>query len=80
MTCPGRFNPGKKDPVPIVEEEAGWAPGSVLTDMVNLASTGTGSPDHPGRSKSLYRLELSRSASFGGANCRIYEDLHMTTA
>jgi hypothetical protein len=56
MPRPGRFNPGKRDPVPIVQEEDGWAPGSVLTDMVNLASTGIGSPDHPGRSKSLYRL------------------------
>jgi hypothetical protein len=35
---PGRFTPGK-DPVPIVQE-AGWAPGPVLTCAKNLAPTG----------------------------------------
>jgi hypothetical protein len=55
---PGRFTP-VKDPVPIVQE-AGWAPGPVLTCAKNLAPTGiflcTRSPDRPARSQSLYRL------------------------
>ena len=33
---PGRFTPGKKDPVPIVQE-TGWDPGSVWTGAENLA-------------------------------------------
>jgi len=32
---PGRFTPGK-DPVPIVQE-GGWSPGSIWTDVENLA-------------------------------------------
>jgi len=48
------FIPGK-DTVPIVQE-AGWAPGPVWTGAENLAPTGIRSPDHPGRSQSLYRL------------------------
>ena len=52
------FTPGK-DPVPIVQE-AGWAPGLVWTGAENLAPTGIRSPDHPGRSESLYRLRYPR--------------------
>jgi hypothetical protein len=48
------FTP-EKDPVPIVQE-AGWAPGSVWTGVVNPAPTGIRSPDLPARSQSLYRL------------------------
>jgi hypothetical protein len=33
---PGRFTPGERDPVPIVQE-AGWAPGPVRTGADNLA-------------------------------------------
>jgi hypothetical protein len=33
---PGRFTPGERDPVPIVQE-AGWAPGPVWTGAENLA-------------------------------------------
>jgi hypothetical protein len=51
---PGRFTPGN-DPVPIVQE-AGWAPGPVLTGAENLATTGIRSPDRSARSESLYRL------------------------
>ena len=51
---PGRFTPGK-DPVPI-EQEAGCAPGPVLTGAENLDPTGIRSPDRPVRSESLYRL------------------------
>ena len=50
------FAPGK-DPVPIVQE-AGWAPGPVLTDAENVACTGIRSPGLPARSESLYRLSL----------------------
>jgi hypothetical protein len=52
---PGRFTPGERDPVPIVQE-AGWAPGSVWTTAANLAPMGIRSPDRPARSESLYRL------------------------
>jgi len=48
------FTPGK-DLVPIVQE-AGWAPGPVWTDAVNLDSTVIRSPDRLARSQSLYRL------------------------
>jgi hypothetical protein len=51
---PGRFTPGN-DPVPSVQE-AGWAPGPVLTGAKNLAQNGIRSPDRPGRSESLYRI------------------------
>ena len=44
-----------KDPVPIVQE-AGWAPGPVWTGAENLSPIGIRFPDHPARSKSLYRL------------------------
>jgi len=44
-----------KDPVPIVQE-AGWAPGSVLTGVENLAPTRIRSPDRPARSQLLYGL------------------------
>jgi len=47
--------PPEKDQVPIVQE-AGWALGPVWTAVENLAPTGIGSPDHPARSQSLYRL------------------------
>ena len=52
---PGRFTPGERDPVPVVQE-AGWAPGHVWTGAENLAPTGIRSPDRPARSESLYRL------------------------
>jgi hypothetical protein len=53
---PGRtLLPGKKDPVPILQE-AGWAPAPVWTGAENLAPTGIRSPDRPARSQSLYRL------------------------
>jgi len=45
----------RKDLLPIVQEP-GWAPGPVWTGAENLAPTGIQSPDHPARSKSLYRL------------------------
>jgi hypothetical protein len=38
--------PRERDPVPIVQE-AGWAPGPVLTVAENLARTGIRSPDRP---------------------------------
>ena len=44
-----------KDAVPIVQE-AGWAPGPVRTGAENLTPAGIRSPNHPGRSQSLYRL------------------------
>jgi len=50
----GRFTPGK-DPVPIVLQEAGWAPGPVWTGVKNLALTGIQCPDRPTHSQSLYR-------------------------
>jgi hypothetical protein len=46
--------PGK-DPVPIVQE-AGWAPGPVLTCAKNLSPTEIQSPDRPGHSQSQYQL------------------------
>jgi hypothetical protein len=51
---PAAFYP-RKDPVPIVQE-AGWAPGPVLTGAENLSPTGVRSPDRPARSQLLYRL------------------------
>ena len=54
--APAALYPGK-DPVPIVQE-AGWAPGPVLTGAENLAATGIRSPDRPAPSQSLYRLRL----------------------
>ena len=52
---PDHFNPGNRDPVPIVQEAA-WAPGSVWTGAGYLASTGIRSPVCPIHSDSLYRL------------------------
>jgi len=48
------FTP-RKDLVPIVQE-AGWAPGPVLTGAENLALTGIRSPARPACSQLLYRL------------------------
>jgi hypothetical protein len=48
-TRPDRFTHGK-DPVPVVQE-AGWAPGPVLTGAANLAATGICSSDRPARSE-----------------------------
>ena len=48
------FTPGI-DTVLIVQE-AGWAPGPVLTGVENLAPTAIRSPDRPARRQSLYRL------------------------
>jgi len=45
-TRAGRFT-HVKDPVPILQE-AGWAPGPVLTGAENLVPTGIRSPDLPG--------------------------------
>jgi len=53
--CPGCFTPGKEALVLIVQE-AVWAPGSVWTDVENLASTSFWSPDHLAHSESLYWL------------------------
>jgi len=47
--------PRERYPVPIAQE-AGWAPGLVLTGAENLAPAGIRSPDRPARSESLYRL------------------------
>ena len=55
MSSPGRFTPGKEDPVPIVQEVR-WVPGPVWTGAENLAPTGIQSPVCPARSESLYRL------------------------
>jgi hypothetical protein len=63
---PGRFTPGERDPVPIVQE-AGWAPGPVWTCAKNLAHTGIRSPDRPARTESLWRLSY-RGPSF--ISCR----------
>jgi len=52
---PGRFNPGGKDPVQIVQE-AGWAPKPVWTEAENLSPAGFGSANRKARSESLYRL------------------------
>jgi hypothetical protein len=48
------FTPGI-DPVPIVQE-AGWAPGPILTGVENLALTGIQMLDRPAHRQSLYRL------------------------
>jgi hypothetical protein len=52
------FTP-RRDPVSIVQEEAGWAPGPVWIGAENLGSTGIWSPDRPARSQSLYRLSYT---------------------
>ena len=51
----GRFTPGKKDPVPIIQG-AGWATGPAWTGTENLASTRIRYPDRPAGSDSLHRL------------------------
>jgi hypothetical protein len=51
---PSRFTPRKR-PESIVQD-AGSAPGLVWTCAKDIAPTGIRSPDHPARSKSLYRL------------------------
>ena len=55
---PGRFTPGKEDPVPTVQE-AGWSPEPVWVSAKNLAPIGIPSAGHPNRSESLYRLSSS---------------------
>ena len=62
------FTP-RKDPVPIVQE-AGWAPGPVLTGAENLAPTGMRTPDRPARSQSIYRLSYR-------AHSNVYECLFL---
>ena len=51
----GRFNPGKKTSIPILQE-AGWAPGPVRTGGENVASIGIRSPESPARIELLYTL------------------------
>ena len=46
----------ERDPVPIIVQEAGWAPGPVLTGAENLATTGIRTPDGSARSESVYLL------------------------
>ena len=53
--APAALPPPGEDTVPF-GEEAGWAPGPVLTGAENLAPTGIRSPDRPARSEWLYRL------------------------
>jgi hypothetical protein len=48
----GRLTPGT-DPVHIAQE-AGWAPTPVWSCAENLAPTGSGFPDRPAHSESLY--------------------------
>jgi len=52
---PGRFAPGKKDTVPIVQE-ARWTPLPVWTGLENLTTTAIRPPDCPSCSESLHRL------------------------
>ena len=54
---PGSSLPQGKDPVPI-EQEAGWAPVPVWTDVENLAPTGIRSPDRQARSSVAIATEL----------------------
>ena len=56
------FTP-RKDLVPIVQEVR-WAPGPVWISAKNLAPTGIGSPNRPGRSHSLYRIRYPAHKSF----------------
>ena len=60
---PGRFTPGERDPVSIVEESR-WAPGPVWTGAENIVFTGIQSPDRSVRSESLYRLSYSGPRNF----------------
>ena len=54
--------PGFFTPVEILTvQEAGWAPGQVLTNARNLAPTGIRSPNRPTRSETLYRLRCPDS-------------------
>jgi hypothetical protein len=66
--APAALPPGK-DTVPI-EEEAGWAPGPVLTGVENLAPTGIRSPDRPACSKSLYGLSYPGPRSVGAREAK----------
>ena len=55
---PGRFNPGKRQPVSIVQE-ARWAPGLVCMSAETLPPTRIRSPDCPALIESLYRTSYS---------------------
>jgi len=52
---PGRFTPGGKDTVRIVQK-AGWASRPIWTGEENLAPTGARTPYRPARSESYIRL------------------------
>ena len=52
---PGRFNPGKKSAT--ISEGVRSAPERVWTGVGNLNQAGIRSPDHPGCTVSLYRLQ-----------------------
>jgi hypothetical protein len=60
----GRCTQGK-NPVSIVQE-AGWAPGPVWTDAVNLTPAEILTPERPARCESLYRLNYSGPRTFNG--------------
>ena len=47
----------ERDPV-LVVQEVEWAPGPVWRGAENLACSEIGSPDHPARRESLYRLRF----------------------
>jgi len=49
------LNPRERHPIP-VEQEAGWAPGSVWTGSENVAPMGIRSPDCPSRREPQYGL------------------------
>ena len=53
----GRFTPGKKPLSTVLE--VGLAPGTVWSDMENLATTGIRSPDHPAHNELLCRLRYT---------------------
>jgi hypothetical protein len=54
----------------LIVREVGWAPGSVWTDVENLAPAGIRFPDRPAPSESLYRLSYPCPRRAGGRGRR----------
>jgi len=59
----GRYTPGDRDPVPIVQVTC--APGPLWTDAANLAPTGIRCPERTARGESLHPLPIPTHRSPG---------------
>jgi len=72
---PGRFTPGNRDPVPIVQD-SGWAPGQERTGAGNVPTV-IRSPDCPARRESLYRLSYPGPLNYGGWTFEFWRVSHI---